>query len=253
MNIMQGYITWAHSNCWKGRTHSRLNPTAVSVHTILLPRDLFPLSLSSSPSCSYFPPLPGLFPSIFLSSSSSCPSLFILLSSASSLFSICLSLPISFPTSQWLRGWQFAGFLDSWSSVPATWVCFAFTFTATLVLARSLWSSQGDLIPSTLLVYSTLERSFSSHPILVDTLTSRTPVKTQKPRPFPSLPLKLAFWFVNWDQVAALCLLWIKMDEVWFREGKGCSYNLPHRSRLQDECCVFSDTSRSLGRGWSIW
>lgn len=79
------------------------------------------LSLNSFPSCHYLPPAPPLFLSIFLSSSSSCHSLFILLLFPLLLhpFSICLSIPISFSTSRWLRNRQFAGCLDSWSSVPA--------------------------------------------------------------------------------------------------------------------------------------
>lgn len=51
----------------------------------------------------------------------------------------------------------------------------------------------------------------------------RSPVEAQKCRPLLSVPLKLAFWFVNWDRAAVLGLFWIKMEKVWFRQGKGGS------------------------------
>lgn len=162
---------------------------------------ILPLFTSFSPLFTFCSSPPHLLVRLYLSFSSS------------NFFSICLSIPISFFTSQWLRDWQFAWCLDSWSSVLAIWNCPALTFTTTSVHTRLFWSSLGDPIPSTLLFYPTLEGSFSSHPILVDMFSSKLPVKAQKCGPLLSLPLKLGFWFVNWDKAAVEGLFWIR----WMR------------------------------------
>lgn len=178
MNIMLGYITWAYLNCSIKAIHT-LNPQP---HTHTYTHTLQPFfcpppawTLTSSPFCLNLP-LSPLCSLLF----SSPPHLLVLLhlsSFSTTLFSVHLPIPISFPTSQWLRNWQSDWCLDSWSSVPAIWICLAFTFTTTSVHTHSFRSSLGDPIPSTLLVYSTLEGSFSSHLILVDMFSSRTPVK----------------------------------------------------------------------------
>ena len=188
MNIMLGYITWAYSNCSIKAIHT-LNPQPhIHTHTHSL---FLPSSLTSSQFCLNLPPSPLC--SLLLSSPPHLLVLLYLSPSSTTLFSVRLPIPISFPTSQWLRNWQSVWCLDSWSSVPAIWICLAFTFTTTSVHTCSFRSSLGDPIPSTLLVYSTLEGSFSSHLILVDMFSSRTPVKAQKSGRLLGLALEIGF------------------------------------------------------------
>ena len=121
------------------KSHTHTKPTTTHTHThthTLQPFSCPPpaWTLTSSPFCLNLPLSPLC--SLLFSSSPHLLVLLYLSSSSTTLFSVHLPIPINFPTSQWLRNWQSAWCLDSWSSVPAIWICLAFTFTTTLVHSK---------------------------------------------------------------------------------------------------------------------